>query len=114
MDTEEVLRRLMRDDWPNPELFDLAVAEVVREARSPLRAFAETVGLRYERGLNADAHQLGKFWDALQRERCFPLVCAYPLVGEPEHDAELIARVSSWQIHRVAAVGEARLTTRPS
>ena len=105
LDAEEVLGRLLREDWPDPGLFDLAVAEVVRAAGAPLRAFGETVGLLQARGLNAAAHQLDKLWDTLQRSLGFPLVCACPLVGEPGQDAELTARVSSWHSHRVAAVG---------
>ncbi len=102
LDAEEVLRRFLRDDWPDPELFDLAVAEVVRAAGMPLRAFGEMVGLLHARGLDAAAHQLEKLWDALQRSLGFPLVCAYPLSGDREADAELAERACGWHSHRVA------------
>lgn len=102
LEADEVLRRFMRDDWPDPELFDLAVAEVARAAGTPLRAFGEMVGVLHTRGLDAAAHQLEKLWDALQRSLGFPLVCAYPLSGDPEADAELAERACGWHSHRVA------------
>ena len=101
LDADEVLRRFLRDDWPDPELFDLAAAEVVRAAGTPLRAFNEMVGLLHTRGLSAAAHQLEKLWDGLQRSLGFPLVCAYPLSGEPEADAELSERACGWHSHVV-------------
>ena len=102
LDAEEVLGRFLRDDWPDPELFDLAVAEVVRAAGTPLRAFSEMVGLLHVRGLAAAAHQLEKLWDTLQLSLGFTLVCAYPLSGDPQADAELAERVGVAHSHRVA------------
>ncbi|MBC7372505.1 MAG: MEDS domain-containing protein [Frankiales bacterium] len=102
LDAEEVLRCFLRDEWPDPELFDLAVAEPMRAAGAPLRAFSETVGLLHARGLAAAAHQLEKLWGALQLSLGFPLVCAYPLSGNPEADAELAERVCGWHSHRVS------------
>lgn len=108
LDADEVLRRFLRDGWPDPELFDLAVAEVVRAAAgqgAPLRAFGEMVGVLHTRGLDGAAAQLEKLWEALQHEIAFTLLCAYPLTGSPEHDDDLRQQTCASHTHLVGVVG---------
>ncbi|MCW2615679.1 MAG: putative two-component sensor histidine kinase protein [Frankiales bacterium] len=107
LDADEVLRRFLRDDWPDPELFDLAVAEVVRAACAegvPVRAFGEMVGLLHTRGLDAAAGQLEKLWESLQRRLGFALLCAYPVSGRTAVDVDLREQACASHSHLVGAV----------
>ena len=108
LDADEVLRRFLRDDWPDPELFDLAVAEVLRTVvrqGARVRVFGEMVGLLHARGLLPAALQLEKLWEQLQHEMDFPLLCAYPLVGCPEQDDDVRQHVLAQHPHVVATAG---------
>ena len=108
LDADEVLRRFLRDDWPDPALFDLAVAEVLRtllRQGGRVRVFGEVVGLLHARGMLPAALQLEKLWEQLQRELDFPLLCAYPLVGCDEQDAELREHVLALHPHVVTTAG---------
>ena len=108
LDAEEVLRRFLRDEWPDPELFDLAVAEVLRTLvrwGARVRAFGEMVGILHARGLLLAALQLEKLWEQLQQELDFPLLCAYPLAGSPEQDDDVRQQVLGLHAHVVATAG---------
>ena len=108
LDADEVLRRFLRDDWPDPELFDLAVAEVLRtlvRRGARVRAFGEMVGILHARGLLLAALQLEKLWEQLQQELDFPLLCAYPLAGCPEQDDDVRQQVLGLHPHVVATAG---------
>lgn len=81
LDAETLLSRLLRDGRPDPDLFALSVAPLVRgtlESGRRMRAFGEMVGLLYEAGDRAGAVELEQLWDGLQRELGFPMLCAYP------------------------------------
>jgi len=108
LDADEVLRRFLRDDWPDPALFDLAVAEVLRtlvRQGGRVRVFGEVAGLLHARGMLPAALQLEKLWEQLQRELDLPLLCAYPLVGCDEQDAELREHVPALHPHVVTTAG---------
>jgi len=108
LDADEVLRRFLRDDWPDPALFDLAVAEVLRtllREGGRVRVFGEMVGLLHARGMLPAALQLEKLWEQLQRELDFPLLCAYPLVGCDEQDGEVREHVLALHPHVVTTAG---------
>lgn len=107
-DTDEVLRRFMRDDWPDPELFDLAVGEVVRESLrsgAPVRACGDMAGVLHAQGRLPAALQVEKLWGSLLREVRLPLLCAYPVLGDPEEHAETRASVLARHTHEALLVG---------
>jgi hypothetical protein len=80
-DADALLRSFMYGDWPDPDLFDLAVGNAVRSRLADgvaVRAFGEMVGLLAAAGNLPAALQLEKLWDGLQLQHRFPLLCAYP------------------------------------
>ena len=108
LDADEVLRRFLRDDWPDPALFDLAFAEVLRtllRQGGRVRVFEEVVGLLHANGMLPAALQLEKLWEQLQRELDFPVLCAYPLVGCDEQDGEVREHVLALHPHVVTTAG---------
>jgi len=107
-DAVEVLASFLRDGWPDPELFDTAVAEELRVGcvgGARMWAFGEMVGLLVAQDNLAAALQLEKLWDALQQRVGFPLLCAYADLGLPEDEAEVRDHVLARHSHQVAAVG---------
>lgn len=98
IDAQALLDRFLRDGWPDPQLFDREVGELVRArgGGAPLRVFGEMVGLLQAAGLGPAALQLEKLWVSLQDEVDFDLLCGYPArsVQEPEAEAAVLAHHS--------------------
>lgn len=89
LDAVSVLQGLLRDGRLDPRRFDSSLGRAVRAAAgrgTGLRAFGEMVGLLYGRGELVAALELERLWTALQRDRSFSLLCAYPsgLHGDAE------------------------------
>ena len=105
LDAQETLDRFLRDDWPDPALFDAVVGELVRRRSggSAVRAIGEMVGLLQVAGRTGAARQLEKLWAALQVEVAFDLLCAYPAQAVPDADAR--DAVLAHHSHVVAALG---------
>lgn len=81
LDAEETLAKLMRDNLPDPTLFDAIVGETVRWAGASgrgVRAFGEMVSLLWARGNTKGAIELEKLWNGLAEKTKFTLFCAYP------------------------------------
>lgn len=79
LDAADTLRLFMRDDSPDPVLFQETVGALVREhaAAAPLYAFGEMVDLLWADGSAVAALELEQLWAGLQGEVAFSLLCAY-------------------------------------
>ena len=107
-DAEALLRSFMYDDWPDPDLFDLAVGGALRSRLADgvaVRAFGEMVGLLTEQGNLPAALQLEKLWDGLQLQHRFALLCAYPASAEPLQEQDDRDRVLARHSHLAAGAG---------
>ncbi|WP_426162460.1 ATP-binding protein [Pseudoduganella sp. R-31] len=81
LEAELVLDQFMVNDWPDPELFNLSVGTIVRDACHNGRlvhAFGEMVAILCDRGLYEAAIRLEQLWNELQKRFDFLLFCAYP------------------------------------
>lgn len=81
LDAAEALARFMVADWPDEQLFDAEIGNLVRTAcgsGSTVHAFGEMVALLCARGLYDAAVRLEQLWNDLARECRFALFCAYP------------------------------------
>lgn len=81
LDAGDALEQFMVDGWPDEQLFDTVIGNVVRKACKPGRpvhAFGEMVALLCERGQYDAAVRLEQLWNALRHECEFALFCAYP------------------------------------
>jgi hypothetical protein len=78
--SRETLSKFMVGTVPDWDLFDDTVRPLVKRARGAgrkLRAFGEMVGLLWADGNKDGALKLEHYWDRLQAEEKFPLLCAY-------------------------------------
>jgi PAS domain S-box-containing protein len=84
LDASETLAKFMVAGLPDPRLFQQVVGSLVSritiEGR-PLRAFGEMVALLWQEDNAAAAIRLEELWNALGKEHCFSLFCAYPMAG---------------------------------
>ena len=82
---QETLGKFMVNGWPDEELFNKAVMDVVTRARGPskrpVRAFGEMVAVLWQHGHAAATVRLEHLWTKLQKREQFPLFCAYPRAG---------------------------------
>jgi PAS domain S-box-containing protein len=80
LDAGETLATIVSNHWPQPELFDSKVGNVIRKARSrwgSVRAYGEMVGLLWESGGQGAALRLEGLWNDLARNEPFALLCGY-------------------------------------
>ena len=78
--SQETLTKFMINGMPDWDLFDDAIRPLVKRARGAgrkIRAFGEMVGLLWASGNKDGALRLEHFWDRIQAEEKFPLLCAY-------------------------------------
>lgn len=81
LDADAVLARFMIGGMPDPELFDIVVGSLVRQAgqrNTPVRAYGEMVALLVAANRSAAALRLEQLWNALASQARFSLFCAYP------------------------------------
>ncbi len=87
LDAEETLARFMVDGWPDDELFQRMVADLVGRAGSNgrrVRAFGEMVSILWSRGDCGATVRLEYLWNNLCKQGTFSLFCAYPKIGFTE------------------------------
>jgi hypothetical protein len=84
VDASDTLTRFMVNGWPDRELFDQLVRELIARARGDsrrVRAFGEMAALLWGGGEQAATLRLEQLWHALCQSENFALFCAYPRVG---------------------------------
>ena len=79
LDAVATLRLFMRNDSPDPILFQETVGSLVRKhaAAGPLYAFGEMVDVLWADGRAVAALELEQLWTGLQDDVPFSLLCAY-------------------------------------
>ena len=100
LDAAAALSALLVDGTPNRDRFrsvvGTLVADVVAQAPAGVSVYGEMVGLLWERGDFAAAMRLEHFWNELQREVPFSLMCGYLLDRHTSRrDLEPIRRLHS-------------------
>lgn len=81
LDAHDTLRRFMRNQMPDPDLFDAVVGDLVRRlaaaSPAPLRVYGEMVDLLAEQRNFAAAEELETHWTRLSETTSFSLLCGY-------------------------------------
>ena len=82
LDARETLSQILRDDAPDPSLFDEIIGGVLQRVTAafdsvPVRAYGEMVDLLWRAGNPGAALRLENLWNELSRRRSFSLFCAY-------------------------------------
>jgi hypothetical protein len=98
LDAEETLAKFMVNGWPDEELFQMVVSDLLLRARRggrSVRAFGEMVALMWARGQNGATVRLEHLWHRLCHEKSFSLFCAYPKSGFTQSPAASIKEICS-------------------
>jgi hypothetical protein len=77
----EVLEKVLVNDWPDERRFTLLMDKHIAQARAglrPVRLFGEMVSLLLERSAKAATVRLEQIWTAYCNREALPLLCAYP------------------------------------
>lgn len=84
LDAEETLSKFMVNDWPDEELFNNLISDIIGSAKTgnrKIRAFGEMVAVLWESGNNGATVHLEHLWNQLHEKESFTLFCAYPKSG---------------------------------
>lgn len=98
LDAGETLSRFMVDGWPEDELFENFVTQLLGRARKNgrrTRAFGEMVALLWAQGHNGATVRLEYLWQELCKKENFSLLCAYPKTGFTEDASRSIQKICS-------------------
>ena len=96
LDAEETIAKFFIHEWPDEDLFQHVIGEVLEQATRDgrkVRAFGEMVALLWAKGLCGATIRLEHLWTDFCRSQSFSLFCAYPRAGFTEDAAADIARV---------------------
>jgi hypothetical protein len=84
LNAEKLLGRFMVNGWPDEELFEATITELLARAQAGgrrVRAFGEMVAVLWARGQNSATLRLEHLWHKLCRSKAFSWFCAYPKSG---------------------------------
>ena len=87
LDANHALSQFMVNGWPDEELFNDFVVQLIQRARKGgrrVRAFGEMVAILWAQGRNGATVRLEHLWNNLCRSEEFSLFCAYPKSGFTE------------------------------
>lgn len=81
LEAEATLQLLLRDRWPDSELFATFIGHLLSRSRRQgrnVRVFGEMVALLWAREARSATVRLEHLWEEMCTAECFPLLCAYP------------------------------------
>jgi hypothetical protein len=84
LDATETLNKFLVNNWPDEELFNTTISQLLQKANSKnrkVRAFGEMVALLWAEGFNGATVQLEALWNKYCQKQPFTLFCAYPRIG---------------------------------
>lgn len=84
LDAAETIDKFMINNWPDEELFETVVAEILARAMrrsDKVRVVGEMVAVMWAKGHCGATVRLEHLWTAMCRKRVFTLFCAYPKSG---------------------------------
>lgn len=115
VDAEQMLSRFMVHDWPDENLFNHVVNDVIRKAKKDgrqVRAFGEMVALLWAKGQVGATIRLEHLWNKFCQKQAFRLFCAYPQSGFTQDATESVMHICgahSKMIAGTASGGDAEL-----
>jgi hypothetical protein len=87
VNAHEALSKFMVNGWPDEELFNKTVSELLSKGSADnrrIRAFGEMVAILWGQGHNGATVQLEHLWNKYCEEQSLSLFCAYPKTGFTE------------------------------
>jgi PAS domain S-box-containing protein len=107
VEAREMLRQILANGWPQPDLFRVRIGSLIAQAHSrwgSVRAFGEMVGLLWETGAQGAALRLESLWTELGLTQPFALLCGYHIGQLRNGDRKLISGICA--VHGHAAFDE--------
>lgn len=98
LDANEILDRFMVNDWPDENLFNAAILELLKKSGArnrKVRAFGEMVALLWENGQAGATVRLEHLWNKLCAHQHLSLFCAYPQSGFTQNANESLRHICS-------------------
>ena len=111
LEAEMVLSKFMINDWPDEELFNQAVTDLLSQAKSGVkqfRAFGEMVALLWAKGHVGATVRLEHLWNKFCSKQAFCLFCAYPQSGFSQDAGESVAHICQAHSKLIAGVSQSR------
>jgi hypothetical protein len=109
LEAEMVLSKFMINDWPDEQLFNQAVMDVISQAGAKqFRAFGEMVALLWAKGHIGATVRLEHLWNKFCAKQAFCLFCAYPQSGFTEDSGECVAHICQAHSKLIAGVNQSR------
>jgi hypothetical protein len=118
LDAGKTLSKFMINDWPDENLFNKAINEVIVSAKGngrKIRAFGEMVAILWAKGQVGATVRLEHLWNKFCENEAFSLFCAYPESGFTQDAAESIRHICTAHTKMIAGVkeGNAELFYKP-
>jgi hypothetical protein len=107
LDAEETLSKFMVNDWPDEQLFNKVISEVLMKAKTnnrKVRAFGEMVAILWAKGQVGATVRLEHLWNRFCENEAFCLFCAYPESGFTQDAAEAVMHICSAHTKMITGV----------
>jgi len=111
LDAEETLSKFMVHDWPDENLFNKVITEVIVKARGnnrKVRAFGEMVAILWAKGQVGATVRLEHLWNKFCENEAFCLFCAYPESGFTQDAAESVMHICSAHTKMITSVAKGK------
>jgi hypothetical protein len=111
LDAEETLSKFMVNDWPDENLFNRAISEVIVKAKGnsrKVRAFGEMVAILWAKGQVGATVRLEHLWNKFCENEAFCLFCAYPESGFTQNAAESVMHICSAHSKMITGVAKGK------
>jgi hypothetical protein len=111
LDAEETLSKFMVNDWPDENLFNKVISEVIVKAKGnsrKVRAFGEMVAILWAKGQVGATVRLEHLWNKFCENDAFSLFCAYPKSGFTEDAAESVMHICSAHTKMITGVAQGK------
>ncbi len=111
LDADQILSMFMVNDWPDENLFNQMVSEVISKAKirgRQVRAFGEMVAILWAQGKVGATVRLEQLWNKFCENEAFCLFCAYPKSGFTQDASESVMHICGAHSKMIAGVGKGK------
>ena len=107
LDADETLSRFMVNGWPDENLFNDVVSELIVKAKGngrQVRAFGEMVAILWAKGQVGATVRLEHLWIKFCENEAFCLFCAYPQSGFTQDASESVLHICGAHSKMIAGI----------
>lgn len=111
LDAEDTLSKFMVNGWPDENLFNHVVSDLLIEAKGngrQIRAFGEMVAILWAKGQVGATVRLEQLWNKFCENEAFCLFCAYPQSGFTQDAAESVMHICGAHSKMVTSDGKGK------